>query len=266
MICEQFSFRLPTGLYCVANRYARNSNTGGAAPEACSLIFAHCTSAHKEQWEVTISRLLGLAEDNVSEAWALDCQSHGDSAILNQNRLNSQNSIGIEEYASMLHWFVESGPVSAGRCIAVGHSSSTTAWVLACSMFELVPLKALVLIEPVLICFPDHQDLIELGEARVKGVSLRRDKWKDVAELSAWMKKRHPWKTWDPRIFDLHLKHGYKTTLDAEGREILTTKCTMVQESRLYTHEPHVAAGQDFGKICSQVPVHVIFAESAEFV
>jgi hypothetical protein len=133
----------------------------------------------------------------------------------------SYDSAGIEEYAFLLHWFVENGPIRGNHCVAVGHSSSTSAWygassctillleqyvrVLACMLSPSIPLKALVLIEPVVISYPDHQDLIELGKVRVKVVAERRDKWKDIEELSSWMKKRHPWKTWDPRILDIHL-------------------------------------------------------------
>ncbi|KAJ6538982.1 hypothetical protein B0H19DRAFT_1176501, partial [Mycena capillaripes] len=72
-------------------------------------------------------------------------------------------------------------------------------------------------------CFPDHQHLIESGKARVKGVA-----------------RRHPWKTWDPRILDIHLKSV------VEGREILSPKCSTAHESILYTNEPHVLASQEF--------------------
>ncbi|KAJ7126539.1 hypothetical protein C8R43DRAFT_897792, partial [Mycena crocata] len=233
--------------------------------EACSFLFAHCTSAHKEQWEITVDQLLNLAQRGICEAWALDCQSHGESATLNANILTTHNSMGIEDYAFLLHWFVENGPIRGDRCVAVGHSSSTSAWVLACTLSPNMPLKALVLIEPVMIAFPDHQDLIELGKARVKAVAERRGKWKDVEELSLWMKRRHPWKTWDPRIFDIHLRHGFKKVL-FDGCEMLTPKCSTIQESKLYTHEPHVLAGQEFHKVCARMPVHILFAESAEFV
>jgi len=122
------------------------------------------------------------------------------------------------------------------------------------------------MIEPVLICLHDHQDLIEQCKARVKAVSLRRDKWNSIEDVSVWMRDRYPWKTWDSRIFDLHLKHGFKMVADGVGRQMVTTKCPKAQESLLYTHEPHLLAGQQLHEICSQIPVHAIFAESDEFV
>ncbi|KAJ7201670.1 Alpha/beta hydrolase fold-1 [Mycena pura] len=263
MICEGFVFKLPNGLQFAANRYTSANNHSNA--EACSFLFAHCTSAHKEQWEITIEKLFNLAKSDIYEAWAVDCQSHGASALLNADLLTSHGPIGIEEYAFLLHWFIENGPIRGDRCVAVGHSSSTSAWVLACTLSQSVHLKALVLIEPVMISFPDHQDLIDLGKARVKFVAERQDKWKDIDELSSWMKRRHPWKTWDPRILDIHLRHGFQT-MTFDGREMLTLKCSTIQESKLYTHEPHVLAGQELHKVCSQIPVHILFAESAEFV
>ncbi|KAJ7087788.1 Alpha/beta hydrolase fold-1, partial [Mycena epipterygia] len=221
----------------------------------------------KEQWEPTIAHLFHLANDRVCEAWAVDCQSHGASASLNSGLLSAENPVGIDEYAALLHWFVANGPIRGERCVAVGHSSSTSAWVLACTLFppSSIPLKALVLIEPVLISFSDHQDLIELGKARVKAVAARRDTWADGDELAAWMRKRHPWKTWDARVFDIYLRHGFKR-VHVAGRTLLTPKCSTTQESRLYTHEPHVRAGHALHKICAQIPVHTVFAESAEFV
>ncbi|KAJ7744999.1 Alpha/beta hydrolase fold-1 [Mycena maculata] len=266
---DEFTFKLPSGLRFAANRYVESEPAN--ADGGLTFIFAHCASAHKEQWELTIETLFGLAKGKNCEAWALDCQSHGASAELNAGLLGAHNPIGIEEYASMLHWFVENGPIRAERCVAVGHSSSTSAWVLACTLFPVAPLRALVLIEPVLISFPDHQDLIDLGKVRVKAVSTRRDKWESPDELAAWMKRRHPWTTWDPRIFDIHLesltpyRHGFKWT-DTDVGRVLTPKCSTAQESRLYTHEPHVRAGELLHTICGQVPVHAIFAESADFV
>ncbi|KAJ7510122.1 Alpha/beta hydrolase fold-1, partial [Mycena galericulata] len=250
-----------SGLSFAANRY----ESGSAGAQPLTFVFAHCTSAHKEQWEVTIETLFRLAKGKICAAWALDCPSHGASAELNGGLLSADNPIGIEEYADMLHWFVEQGPVRGTRCVAVGHSSSTSAWVIVCTLLPTAPLKSLVLIEPVLISFPDHQDLIDLGKARVKAVSTRRDKWATPEELSAWMKNRHPWKTWDPRIFSVHLRHGFKW-IDTAGVRVLTPKCSTAQEARLYTHEPHVRAGELLHTICGRVPVHAIFAESAEFV
>ncbi|KAF7330932.1 Alpha/beta-hydrolase [Mycena venus] len=265
MNCEGFVFQLPSGLQFAANRYTPANRHPNSA--ACSFLFAHCTSAHKEQWEITIEKLFNLASNDIHEAWAVDCQSHGASAVLNADMLTSHTLIGIEEYAFLLHWFIEHGPIRGDSCVAVGHSSSTSAWVLACTLSPSVPLRALVLIEPVMISFPDHQDLIDLGKARVKFVAERRDKWKDNEELSSWMNRRHPWKTWDPRILEIHLasRHGFRK-ISLDGREMLTPKCPTIQESRLYTHEPHVLAGQELHKICSRIPVHVLFAESADFV
>ncbi|KAJ6538981.1 hypothetical protein B0H19DRAFT_961565, partial [Mycena capillaripes] len=76
----------------------------------------------------------------IYEAWALDCQSHGASAVLNAEMLTSDKPIaGIEDYAFLLHWFIENGPILRDRCVAAGHSSGTSAWygTLPCAVLPI---------------------------------------------------------------------------------------------------------------------------------
>ena len=49
----------------------------------------------KEQWNVTIQKLLDLTagSSTIHEAWALDLPSHGDSALLNQEKLRHTRPI-----------------------------------------------------------------------------------------------------------------------------------------------------------------------------
>jgi hypothetical protein len=62
--------------------------------DGLTLIFAHGTGFHKEQWEVAIDELFGLFEAEgkkkgvrLREAWSLDCPNHGDAAVLNEEAL-----------------------------------------------------------------------------------------------------------------------------------------------------------------------------------
>ncbi|KAI0922960.1 hypothetical protein AcV5_009817 [Taiwanofungus camphoratus] len=130
-------FQLPDslgGLFCSANRYTQ---TDDVPENGLTLIFAHCASAHKEQWEITIKKLFELISEScnlpqcrIREAWALDCQSHGDSALLNHDKLRDANSraISIEDYGDLLRFFTRSEYVAGHRLVAIGHSASTSAW------------------------------------------------------------------------------------------------------------------------------------------
>lgn len=104
----------------------------------------------KEQWNVTIQKLFELTAGTslIREAWALERPSHGDSAVLNQEKLRGSppicklsarstshastdrgsRSAAVQDYGDLLHYFSRSSYVAGRRLVAVGHSSSTTAW------------------------------------------------------------------------------------------------------------------------------------------
>ncbi|KAF7791568.1 hypothetical protein EIP86_002584 [Pleurotus ostreatoroseus] len=210
MHVEQVQILLPGslgGLICAANRYTPNQPSpqwGGY-----TLVFAHCSSAHKEQWNVTIPKLLDLTADSstIHEAWALDLPSHGDSALLNQEKLRHTRPISVQDYGDLLYYFSCSSYVTGQRLIAVGHSASTAAWCLAWKQSPKPPIEAFILIEPVMVPPPITQDdpRIRRGAHNVKSVLSRLNKWDDMDALAAWMKKRYPWKIWDKRILDIYI-------------------------------------------------------------
>ncbi|KAI0722373.1 hypothetical protein C8T65DRAFT_734779 [Cerioporus squamosus] len=175
MLCENHQLRLPgSSLWISANRY----RPAGGAPhlEGVTLVFAHCSSGHKEQWEPVLAKLFELAscsdvlpaECRIREAWALDAPNHGDAAALNGDILKSRQPYSIQEYASMLASFIRSSSFVRGHdIVAIGHSASTSAWSEACSDSEPLPLRALVLVE-----LPDDPRL-RMESKNIKGV-LRR--------------------------------------------------------------------------------------------
>nr|VWO99701.1 Pre-mRNA-splicing ATP-dependent RNA helicase PRP28 (EC [Ganoderma boninense] len=138
MLSENLVFRLPdSGLSVSANRYSHCPADSVHPPDdGITLVFAHCSSAHKEQWEPTISRLFDLSATSntlspqwrIREAWSLDAQSHGDSAVINQHALAERHALSIQEYASMLNFFVTSEFLYGKDIIVIGHSASTSAW------------------------------------------------------------------------------------------------------------------------------------------
>ncbi|KAJ7508593.1 Alpha/Beta hydrolase protein [Mycena galericulata] len=246
-----------TGLYSLANQYTPHDS----APDGLTLVFAHSTSNHKEQWEVVIAKILELFPGRLNELWAIDWQNHGDSADMNDHALQTKTAT-IEDYADVLRAFVESHYVAGKRIIAVGHSTATCAWTLAIFQISLPvsPIAAVILFEPVHILQPvtaDDERILK-GKLNVRGVQSRKTTFASKEDVSLWARKRMPWKTWDNRVFQQYLQHGFKTI---EGSNQVTTSCSTAQE--IWQCEPNVPiiAGHLYPKLCATFPVHGIFGE-----
>jgi pimeloyl-ACP methyl ester carboxylesterase len=54
-----------------------------------TLLFAHASGMHKEQWEPAIEVL--LANPNVRDAWSFDWPSHGEGATINSQVLRARD-------------------------------------------------------------------------------------------------------------------------------------------------------------------------------
>jgi pimeloyl-ACP methyl ester carboxylesterase len=88
-----------TGLYSLANQYIPKDS----APDGLTLVFAHSTSNHKEQWELVISRIFELFPGRVNEMWAIDWQNHGESAVLNDHALQVKTASACMNICGALH-------------------------------------------------------------------------------------------------------------------------------------------------------------------
>ncbi|EIM81900.1 uncharacterized protein STEHIDRAFT_66011 [Stereum hirsutum FP-91666 SS1] len=268
---ETYRLALPDSLgghLCAANRYTDGSEN---SPDTFTLIFAHCSSAHKEQFEPTIEKLFDLKSSAfiIREAWALDCQSHGESSLLNEEKLRDGSAITLQDYGNLLHFFSQSQHVSGHRLIAVGHSASTSAWCLASTRFTgHLPFVAFVFIEPVMLPPPisPNDPRIRMGINNVKGVLSRKNRWDDMNDLEKWLGNRYPWKIWDRRVLEIYLKHGFKLINDEDGSQYVTSRITKKNEAKFYEHEEHFIAGAEVHKTCALVPVHCVFGERPEMV
>ncbi|PIL29374.1 hypothetical protein GSI_09425 [Ganoderma sinense ZZ0214-1] len=274
LVCERHQFSLPhSGLLVVASRYYLNSNVyneGGV-----TLVLAHCSSGHKEQWVPTLTKLLDLClrspslqpQWRVREAWALDAPNHGDSATLNKAALLGHKPLSIQHYADMLEFFVKSDFVKGHRVVAIGHSASTSAWTLACAANSPPPLCALILVEPVMLPPPVTERDLKKGDTNSSTVLARQEVWDDHKSLREWMLKRYPWKIWDVRVFELYLKHGFIEVIDGStGKTSVTTKCRKAQEVGFYYADDHIVAGKATSITCARYPVHALFSERPEMV
>ena len=107
--------------------------------------------ADKEQWEATLGHIFAIQDrksefHRVREAWALDWQSHGDSAVLNAVVLDESDEcvcmsaflfffmwmlimvcLAASERAVALSWFLRSDHVKGHRLVGLGHSAGSAA-------------------------------------------------------------------------------------------------------------------------------------------
>jgi len=87
---ESFTFHWKPD-YPLALAAKRYQDPSSSKSDGYTLVFAHGTGFHKEQWEPTIKHLFNLSRNSsrfpVREAWSVDCPNHGDSATLNEELL-----------------------------------------------------------------------------------------------------------------------------------------------------------------------------------
>ncbi|KAJ7822178.1 hypothetical protein B0H14DRAFT_3146448 [Mycena olivaceomarginata] len=125
------------------------------------------------------------------------------------------------------------------------------------------PVVAVILFEPVHILQPATADdeRILKGQLNVRGVQSRQATFASREDASLWARKRMPWKTWDDRVFQRYLQHGFRSI---EGSSQVTTSCSIAQE--IWQCEPNVPiiAGHLYPKLCATVPVHGIFGQRPE--
>ncbi|EJF56527.1 hypothetical protein DICSQDRAFT_113051 [Dichomitus squalens LYAD-421 SS1] len=274
LICEPHQLLLPEShLLVAANRYRHESRLNNR--DGVTLVIAHCSSGHKEQWLPTLTMLFDLCFKStalqpgwrVREAWALDAPNHGDSALLNRAILCGHQPLSIQDYASMLGYFVRSEFVKGHSIVAVGHSASTSAWTLVCGGNDPPSLRALILVEPVMLPPPISEESLKKGDTNTAGVLARREFWEDFATLRTWLLKRYPWKIWDPRVLELYLKYGFVEDTDPKtGKMGVTPKSRNAQEVGYYYANDHIVAGKLISKMCARYPVHAVFSERPELV
>ncbi|KAL7284566.1 hypothetical protein ACG7TL_001858 [Trametes sanguinea] len=108
-------------------------------PDALTLVFAHATGYHKEQWEPTLEHLFALVRDSgkvkIRDAWCIDAPNHGEAAKLNEKALQ-WGYVPVfpwEEYARAVHLFLAGlgkgvdVDFSSRKLVGIGHSMGASA-------------------------------------------------------------------------------------------------------------------------------------------
>ncbi|KAH9481265.1 hypothetical protein JR316_0005787 [Psilocybe cubensis] len=256
---ETITLKQPTtGLVSLATRYTSVNQS----PESLTVLFTHSTSNHKEQWDIPIRRIFEICPDVIGEAWSIDWQSHGQSALVNQAVL-SQRTATLTDYADILRRLLESKYLEGKNVVVVGHSSSTLAWTLAILQAIISPslIKAVVFVEAAYVLPPlkENDERVAKGVTNEKGVKSRKHTFPSRDEAAKWCRRRMPWKLWDERMFKCYMEYAFRSV--APGSTEVTLNCTLEQELDGYGPNIPLLAGHLYPKLCATYPVHGIFGE-----
>ncbi|KAF8629553.1 hypothetical protein AX15_003385 [Amanita polypyramis BW_CC] len=255
---------------------AKRYTVGNSAynTEGLTLLFVHCIGSHKEQWEPTISRIFERQQhkdpaDKIREAWSVDWQNHGDSALLNREAIRSRpEGISAYEWALAIAALVRSPYMKGHRIIPFGHSAGATAALISAKEFPTadIPYVAVVLIEPTMapkeVFYSRYEERKAAVDFAVNTTSIRRDTWPSKDDAFAYFMKRVPWKGWDPRVVRLLVDYGLEET--TEGAKL---KCDRRQEAVSYGDlEPHFEGANFISRLCHSLPIHLIFGARDKLV
>ncbi|EIN08046.1 hypothetical protein PUNSTDRAFT_104270 [Punctularia strigosozonata HHB-11173 SS5] len=261
-------------LYLAAKRYRPDG--ADRAQKGVTLVLFHATGSLKEQWEPMLKRLFDLSRtkppsERIREAWCFDRQNHGDSAVLNRDRLRSRPD-GVAEYGAGVAHFLRSDHVRGHRIIAIGHSSGTAALTLSSRDFPTgnLPYEGIVLIEAAITDKEEYYANVTARERALglvqKATRARRRTWGSREEARAWMSRRVPWNSWDPRSVKFFVKYGLRV-VDVDGNVQVTLKCDPAQEASAFGDVyGHFDSFDELKRICPHIPVHLIFGSKIELM
>ncbi|KZT09001.1 alpha/beta-hydrolase [Laetiporus sulphureus 93-53] len=268
----------PAGLKLVGNRYV----PAISARDGLTLLFTHCTGAHKELWEPVIEHLFKSSDiaSVIREAWSVDWQSHGEAAVFNEQATEVGPLTAVTEYGTGLRALLASEHLQGHQVIGIGHSAGATAILLSTLgvSVEKIAYKSITLVEPALSTRAEYEQYREGRvaslDATQKAIDSRRDIWQDRNEAIQHFKKRIPYKNWDPRILSLFAVSSLMAKIsymvdENEGRIIgkVTLKCTKIQEKKSFEdNEPHFTAVNRLSTLDASFPVHCIFGERTDIV
>ncbi|KAJ7935349.1 hypothetical protein B0H13DRAFT_1854572 [Mycena leptocephala] len=248
----------PSGrpLSVAAKRYRYN---GEAPKNGITLLMFHgLDSSDKEQWEPVLDKLFCEKSNvhNIREAWSFDWQSHGESAVLNEEALKDDpKSAPLDLWGYAIAGFLKSGLVDGHRLVGVGYSFGNIA---------LIDIQ-------VAACFRQtwnthREDIQAAFDMVTNAVKYRRDVWTSKEAAHQFFMGRFPWNSWDPRTVALFAEHALKESKDKDGNFCVVRKCPMIHEASAFQVNLEVAgaACEQLSNLCDTVPIHVVFGETVD--
>lgn len=270
------------GLRSCAKRYTVNNGSAGLGNQQITLLFAHGLGFHKEQWEPVIYDLFQADAMNavsvIKEAWAVDCQDHGESASLNEDvLLGASRCVSCCEYAGVFLSLLRSGQVDLKtRIVFIGHSAGAISGVLSATGFghlDVAPYDSMILVEPTMLpksLFDTSLDIRKGVRRMIESSRKRRDIWSSVSDARSWLRTRTPWSAWDARVLDIYVNSGMRSLPTGIYPEIATgvTLCfPKSTQAMAYNNLQDQHDGlEQLGVLCSSSKrVHVIFGGRIDF-
>ncbi|KAK0455659.1 uncharacterized protein EV420DRAFT_1481115 [Desarmillaria tabescens] len=158
-------------------RYKKTNPALQKTQSGCVLIFAH----------------------GVGFSWTVDCQNHGEVAILNEKILVEHRGVlSIHDYAEALVILLrdplgDSNPEYSrkDRFVLIGYSAVLSS------------------LRPSI-----HHPSAEAHHTAVSkafaAINNRHDIWPSREAAKAWLGHCFPWKSWDPEVLDIYVNHGLR--------------------------------------------------------
>ncbi|THV05693.1 hypothetical protein K435DRAFT_646769 [Dendrothele bispora CBS 962.96] len=240
-------------MWLCLNRYVRTSPVEGGH----TLFFAHANGFNKETWEPTLLALLSSTQSQslIREIWVWDAFNHGDSALLNQGKLNTIFHWGnaVRDLLTFLLYFIpdpsrattESLPTHLPRVsvkettrrlkegfssgiVGVGHSFGGCICTLS-AISQPSFFRFLFLIDPVII-YPEP----DLRPNRLAiGALGRRSVWKDRSAARQAFLQSPFFQAWDPRALEMYVEGGLYETKEGNGT-VVRLKMTPLAEATMF--------------------------------
>jgi len=276
-------FVLDTGvngnMKATMNRYRPSNTTRHEKDAGYILLFAHGTGFHKELWEPTIEHLFEIDKTKrahneptqILEAWAVDCQNHGESAALNDDILLSKPGIlNIHDYADAFFKLYKSGLLGdlqkgVQKVVILGHSAGAIGAIFSTTLFgppSEVPFNMVILIDPPIFSPAMANNMTDMYRFVEKTTPLRRDVWESKEAAHKWLQSRIPYRVWDPRILKLYSEHGLRqlpTPFHPDKKGVVLV-CSPADEAAAFAGTPDtLKAVEHMGTICGVVPFHLVF-------
>ncbi|KAF9262111.1 hypothetical protein L218DRAFT_904238 [Marasmius fiardii PR-910] len=275
------------GLYAlkmVVKRYTRATPTKPTrGSRDVSLVVMHGHGLTKEQWEPTLEKLWEQAESDpdlsqcyrITEVWAPEWHSHGESAILNRAVIqsNSVRKIVVSHWGIGLAAFIREGHLENKRVIFVGFSSGNLAMLNCLREFSASkpPVVGLVIVEPILFdketASPSHSKSQAVFNLLIKGVRSQAETWRNREEAKKYLTKRPPWCLWDQTVLANYLQHGLMDFVDAGGDQAVKTICPRDGEAAVYENYSDTwSAMSELEQLSPFIPIHVVFGGREKFI
>ncbi|KAJ7146732.1 hypothetical protein C8R44DRAFT_598796, partial [Mycena epipterygia] len=266
--------RRPT-LLVAAKRYRYMGRT---PQNGITLLMFHGLGQHKEQWEPVLEKLFLLQSEKsdfppIREAWSFDWQSHGESAVLNEEALKDDpKSAPLDLWGSAIAIFMKSDHVNGHKLVGIGYSSGTVGLMLSTRDFDKCPYLGIILVEPSMMdketWNTSHEEIQPAFNMVANAVKHRRDVWASKEKAHQYFMGKFPWKSWDPRIVGLYVEHALKSSKDKDGNSCVVRKCRMIHEASAFQVNLEVTwdAAEQLSKLYGIIPIHVVFGETLDLM